>query len=64
MPKLLFFALFFVGTMGGVWLNENGYFGYPVGGPTVAFVGFAFAMICSFLIYSLKSAGLMKEPKK
>jgi len=53
MPKLLFFALFFVGTLGGVWLNEYGYFGYPVGGPTVAMVGFAFALITSFLIYAL-----------
>jgi hypothetical protein len=53
MPKLLFFALFFLGTMGGIWLNQNGYFGYEVGGPTVAFVGFAFALITSFLIYGL-----------
>jgi hypothetical protein len=53
MPKLLFFALFFVGTMGGIWLVQNGYFDAKGNGLAAPFLGFAFALITSFLIYAL-----------
>lgn len=54
MPKILFFVLFFVGTMGGVWLNQNGYFGpRSESGPPPAFIGFALAMGTAFLLFTL-----------
>ena len=55
MPKLLFFALFFVGTMGAVALYQNGYLGRHQEGmaPVLAFCGFAFAFSTSFLMFHL-----------
>jgi len=55
LPKWLFFALFFAGYMGAIWLHQSGYLGPQRfgDGPAVAMLGFAFALIVSFLLFVL-----------
>lgn len=54
MPKLLFFVLFFVGSVVATHLNSQGYFGpRPESGPFPVFLGFAFALIVSYVTYRL-----------
>lgn len=56
MPKAAFVALFIVGYGGMIWLDQNGYLEPNGTGPVLAFGGFAFAVVISFLTYCLLRA--------
>lgn len=63
MPTWLFATLFFVGLILGVWIETNEQTGNPY---IPAFIGFAFALVSSFLIHLVvrAAAGLSALARK